>query len=358
MDRVAIHATQVEGHQTCPRKWYLLSYLKKEPRSPEAALQLGRLIHAAFDLHYYKGVDLSDAWISLVRREFEDLKKASADGTLWEEEETKLFDQASVGYSMLRNYVEWQQKPGEWADYNLQFLDTELEFDVHLDGFQFAGRWDGLVRRRDTGQVFVLENKTCQSLERTKAGIYYDFQPLMYLWAAQQLHTDVVGVLYTFLRKMNVNIPILQNGLPSKAVRSSGKTAVTCTVDQYTAAIESCLEGATPERKAQVWADYQDPIEYLQFNAPPVVERYPFLPPPAMVAAACRTVREEADAMQITVDNMELGVVPTPHKNRFKCPYCVARQVCYLMDLGGDWQAQLDQDFVAARYHERTEDSD
>jgi len=147
-------------------------------------------------------------------------------GPLWEQEQETIDDTRTLGSMMLLHYGLWAPKRDE--DYEV--VATEQRFSVPVpvpleehagvpwrvkrrrgmwrapgigvaDGrMVFAGRLDGIVRRKSDGALFVLEFKTARSLKNT-AWIYRGIQGTAYVWAARVLFGNVRGIVYRVLRK-------------------------------------------------------------------------------------------------------------------------------------------------------------
>jgi hypothetical protein len=144
--------------------------------------------------------------------------------------EEQMFDeQITLIEGMLEHYVLWVSSNRDqlWSDDNLEFISLETEFSVPLltptgrrsNRVYLAGRFDGLVRRKDNGTYWIWETKTAAAPKRLQATLDNSEQSGAYIYAAQQLiGENISGVLYNILRKKVPALPrVLKNGTLSQA---------------------------------------------------------------------------------------------------------------------------------------------
>lgn len=148
-------------------------------------------------------------------------------GKLWPQESELIAEQIVLIGGMLQHYTEWvEQDTSKWSDKNLDFWKLETTFSVPFrtpsgrpsPRVFLAGRFDGVVRRKDDGSYWLLEHKTTRSISELVSSLDNDEQAGAYLIAAKELLSiQPAGVLYNVLRKKVPTEPmILQSGLLSQ----------------------------------------------------------------------------------------------------------------------------------------------
>jgi hypothetical protein len=238
-----IHITDLESFVSCRRRWDFASQLRRglERAALSPPLFTGQGVHVGLDAYYKFGQDWKASiktfrgWVETRAREIEKFS-----GPLWEQEQETIDETRTLGSMMLLHYGLWAPKRD--ADYEI--VATEQRFNVPIpvpleehigtpwkvkrqrgmwhapgvgiaDGrMSFAGRLDGIIRRKSDGALYVLEFKTARSLSNT-AWIYRGIQGTAYVWAARVLFGDVRGIVYRVLRKAIPEPPAtLSNPLP------------------------------------------------------------------------------------------------------------------------------------------------
>lgn len=247
-----IHISDVAAYKACRRAWNWSSRLRGnlEPIRPYHAFFFGRAIHYTLE-RYYAG---ETNWEEIIVRFVDDeTKLIKQSGAIWEQEQGMINEQTEMAFGMIKHYLAWEaRQSGPFTLRNLEFITLEQEFacpiwnpftgEIMPDAF-FAGKWDGLVRRRDNGDIYIWELKTSRSIPQRAALLPNDDQATEYLNAAKYIFGDAVkGLLYTIMAKRVPPFPkVLDSGRLSSDVRSQ-------TFDSFYAAIQEHYgERATKE---------------------------------------------------------------------------------------------------------------
>jgi hypothetical protein len=222
-----VHVSDIRAFKTCRRQWNWSSPLghNLEPDKPYAPFFSGRVVHTALELYYRSNgnMTLMEAVDVAFTIEYEKMESA---GTLWEEEEQMLNEQKELVYGIMEHYDIWihsgEHNKSPWGDENLEYLDMETTFTVPMltengnpsNRVYLGGRFDGIVRRRDDGTLWLFETKTTRSIKELQNTLAFDEQAGAYIYAAQLLLGEqVYGVIYNILRKKVPTTPrLLQNG--------------------------------------------------------------------------------------------------------------------------------------------------
>ena len=188
-------ASRIRCFRDCPRK-HRLRYVEgwRAAREPDA-LALGTAVHAALEEWW----DRANAGKPIL---------ANALDRLGGLEDPVLVAKAEA---MIAGYhTAWFHDVPKY-----EVLELETEFVIPLVNpesgrasrtWKLAGKLDGLVRERDTGDLYVLEHKTTSD-DISPGSAYWkrlrlDTQVSVYLLGAKALgHGEPVGVIYDVLRK-------------------------------------------------------------------------------------------------------------------------------------------------------------
>ncbi len=169
----------------CPRL-HLYRYVLgiQTPSTPHA--EFGTVAHSAIE-----------AWLLAWQRGNLDgrlaaMMAAVADSTLTDDNKTRLA-------ALLTAYH------FRWCDAPWEILGVELEFRYELDGNVIGGKIDALIRRTDTGEVWIVEHKTTGQ-DAAPGSAYWqrlaiDTQISIYIDGATVLGHEVAGVIYDVLAR-------------------------------------------------------------------------------------------------------------------------------------------------------------
>lgn len=181
----------------CPRRYFYSSGCRLKDGPPHSALLFGEAIHKAFPLAVLSGVQEA-------MRAFDTVwDDANADDKRNRDKATLMLADVHHSHKGARSLYELLEPPGGALEIEDRVSDYEVPFaiDIGLD-VPLVGRIDGLVRHRDTKELFGLEIKTSQEV----SGRYFDQyqihpQPQGYTLALRQLVEEpVAGVIVEALR--------------------------------------------------------------------------------------------------------------------------------------------------------------
>jgi hypothetical protein len=192
-----------------------------------------------------------------------------------------------------------------------------MDFEIGLTDYVFGGTFDGVVRHKESGSLYLLEHKTVKKggVGQMLRGIEFDLQPRAYLWAARQLiDPNVVGVIYTILGKEDITeARLLKNGKPSKAAAALLRT----NLEIY----EYWIDHTGADR-----ADYEAELAFLANKEDSPIARTVAYFTEAQLGSAIWEMEAEGRLMESTVD---MGLkYSQPHRSRYNCPYCPCRDAC------------------------------
>lgn len=253
-NRFELHISDIKTFLSCRRKWDWASPLRRhlEPDYTPIFFTIGRAVHYAIATYYETGEHPSPIFLRFMTTATEQI--TASVGTLWTKEREELEAATTLGSGMLANYVDYItsfDKPDEvW-----ETIGTETPFGpmpiLNPQGrpssrIFLAGRFDGIVRNKETGRYWLREYKT-SARTPNPAWLELDSQSTTYVMAAQRLiGQPIAGVHYRFLMKKLPTQPgILKNGSLSRAINSSlsttyvlymkalGEAAVRMTATQY-----------------------------------------------------------------------------------------------------------------------------
>ncbi len=181
-------SSKLKCYLECPRQFYWRHVRHLVPFHEKTALSFGTAIHEGL-FTWHKTYDIEES-VDAFHRHWND--------TMHEELRT-----AEKGEKLLRGYAE--RYPPKMEPFEFEMLEQKVQIDI--DGIQYGGRIDGIVRWG--GMNLVLDHKTASRMGRT----YFDrFRPDLqmtgYAFMAKQLlqkpiHGVVINVLYFTKTKMD-----------------------------------------------------------------------------------------------------------------------------------------------------------
>lgn len=350
MAKYEVHISDLRAFKSCRRQWNWSSPLGEnlEPDKPYAPFFLGRVVHTALELYYRTGgkVSLYDATDISLTIEREKMESA---GTLWDVEEEMLTEQSTLAFGLMEHYDVWvkgkDHNRSPWGDENLEFLDMETVFHVPIlteagnpsSRVSLGGRFDGIVRRRDDGSLWLFESKTTRSIMELQKTLAFDEQAGGYIYAAQLLLGEQVhGVIYNIMRK---KIPTHPRALNSGTL--SLNKSIDTTIDYYWADVKAHHPDLGKE---ELQVMYGDLLQHLFDKGNTFFSR----------TVIRRTPMEIAElAYNLRVTSLEM-VRPTtvlyPAPGWTNCTFCRFTAPCLSMNAGGDYEMVLD-----AEYRKRTD---
>jgi hypothetical protein len=350
-NKIDIHVSDVKTFLQCRRLWDFSSNLRQglERKVTYSPFFLGRMVHWCLQV-YYEGEYQTPlaAMPTFLEGEIQQLESV---GRLWEQEKDIINEAVELASGMLQHYTLWQStQTGTWSDQNLDFISLETQFNVPLitpsgrasTKVNLAGRFDGIVRRRDNGTLWLWETKTAQSIDRLLTSLDNEFQPGVYLMAAEQLLGEQIsGVLYNILRK---KIPT-QPRLLQRGVLSQDKTIDT-TLEIYAQAIRETHPDWTKDERLEV---YGEMLNFLAQKGNTFFLRQPFRRTPAEMD----NLRRDIHLISLEMSRPDVHIYP--HPNWAYCGRCAFRSPCLGMNQGMDISRLLESEYQSRRIWDATE---
>lgn len=237
-----IHITDLNAFTGCRRRWNWQSTLRRglqkavvpEPLFTGLATHIGLdAFHSNHD-NVYCAVSAAKQWM---KKRVESI--IGRTGAIWDDERNMINESHRLTTAMLKHYALWHRDmklSDKWevigteqlftvpipvpqrvlagmshcdkmaAGMRLKFHDDARIMAWYSGRIQLSGRFDGLIRERGTGDIYLLEFKTARTLANTR-WVMRGLQGTAYVYAAQQLHPNVRGILYRILRKKAPAMP-------------------------------------------------------------------------------------------------------------------------------------------------------
>ena len=337
---ISIHISDVRSFRSCRRRWQWSSSLGRnlEPVVPYIPFFTGRAIHNALEDYYRSGTSFPESITAFLKLEHETMEQ---NGTLWPEEEMSFADQELLIRGLLWHYKLWvDQDKQKYSDANLEFIEMETEFEVPMPTLTgrpaarmtFGGRFDGLVRHKETGALWIYEAKTTRSIEELVRSLANDEQCGAYLYAAKQMYKEpIAGVLYNVMRK---KLPTIPNRL------QSGSLSKNSSIDTTWFAYRQSILDLYPD-----WSDetieemYGDMHETLAPNARKFFMRYPVYKSDSEIKMLMQGVYNTGREMI----NSRTRIYPAP--GWLSCNFCHFKSPCLAMNAGSDYEVLLREEY-------------
>lgn len=336
-----VHISAITANQRCPRSHYYSDPswgLGYRPRTDNERILLGNWFHYHQRLVNLEMLDYKTAYRNTINRQVE----------LWETWGVPADHAAELQilfFNLTQAHELWQHNDkSHYADKNLEWVFVEEKFSVPYAGYLFEGQWDGIVRHKNTGELYVFERKTTKRPNEIELGIQWDWQPIGYTWAAEQIMNEPVqGVIYEIVKNTDPSqVKMLKSGLPSKAKDELDSTTFEVYLKELKdAALDKSWSSA---EVAKTMADYQVQLDYLKVQPNPVFRRLPVPVSPGDLLDWPRQLIRKAEGL---VQNLNLGDDVPYNLDRYNCyNFCPFRDVCLAQRDGMDWKELLTLEFV------------
>jgi len=343
-DAPEIHISDVQMFTGCRRRWRWASGLpgnfNLEPARTYTPFYLGRAVHHVLEHWYRDGTDPRYTLAEFMRPTARKMKP------LWDEEKAWLLEQYQQALGMCTHYGLWAEK------YRGPFCDRDLEFVAHERSFKLAmlnpstgryhreiasaGRFDGLVRYKPDGTLWLWEIKTCRSLHERIRLLANEIQTTSYIIHAERLLGEPVsGVIYTLLRKKLPSAPkVVESRIPGVPLALSRNKSIDTTAEWYYRAIKQ-LHGADAPKLAKTY--YHDILMHLMSEQEFFTR-----------VAVRRSEHEKALFAQELWDvsqemlNPGVRVYSTPG---YHCGFCPFKDPCLAFNAGDSHEAMIETQF-------------
>jgi hypothetical protein len=352
MNNKAIHISDVRTFRSCRRKWSWSSPLQGnlEPVVPYLPFFTGKALHAALEYYYRDGIPFEDTVDTYLASEEANMTEIT---TLWPSEQSALEEQIDLIRDLINHYAMWQrQDKRKYSDSNLEFISLEMPFELPLPipkgvihptlgipsnehghpTIKVAGRLDGIVRHRITGDYWIWETKTTRSISELTESLANDEQSALYMWAAERvMRVPIKGVLYNMLRKKAPAEPkILQSGAFSQAKN----------VDTTSYYYLDAIKRAFPDWSNETIIDeYGEILNILLDNDGKFFSRFPLYHSATEVTSTLENIYYTAMEMV----NPNLPLYPAP--SWLNCNFCFFKSPCLAKNAGSDYTVLLDEEY-------------
>ena len=254
----------------CPREEHLAYGLGYRPVVVADSLRFGTLWHLMMEAWWI-------AWKNGMTAQ-----DALARGLAVLPPEVEAFERARLE-ELLRVYHWRWSKAMEGPD-GLEVLGVEVAFAMPMINpdtgrrsmtWDVAGKLDGIVRRRDNGEVLVLEHKTASG-DIASGSVYWqrlrmDQQLSIYIDAAKAMGLDPVGCLYDVIGKPLLR-PLLATPESERKFKKDGTLYASCrvadeTAEEHQVRVRAALD-AEPERYfvRQIVPRLDDELDEFRFD--------------------------------------------------------------------------------------------
>lgn len=365
-DKKEIHVTDLGQYCQCRWAWDWSSLLRQglQPALLPQPLLFGQAVHLGLDCGYRGSVGTGepasfntsealqafDEWVVAQRQ-----RVIEYTGPLWQHEKEQFSEIETLGKIMLKHYELWVKSTRTPLDSGYEFLGTEHLFKLPLPGTRnlaYAGRIDGLVQERNTGNIYIVEFKTTRSLSYM-GNVFRGLQATAYLWAAQQLYgKKVTGILYRVLvKKLPANPKPLARGGFSKDKR------IKSTPEWYS----HCLKTVAKLDAADSGEDWKQLARSYHQAATPTLnmlkarENGFFLQ--VKLQRSQRQIDSTVEVLRELGKEMANPRIRIFRRSGFHCGFCRFKDPCDLRILGYDYQAVIDAEYARRSYWEREEPS-
>lgn len=349
-----IHITDLQTFCLCRRQWDWSSTLRRglQPAILPEPLFMGQGIHIALEEGYlpcldsygaeggpmwFSGPTAINAFVNWVDSHKDKIDKYS--GPLWKAQRSRIDDNIQMGIAMIEHYARWAKR----IDKRFDLLGTEYMFKVPLPALQgssrshhghvshgyghghlaYAGRFDGLVRDRSNGYIYILEFKTAKSVsDQWLSGIFRSMQSTAYTWAARKVYhpQHVVGVLFRVMRKRVPDTPrLLKNGTFSVAKSQQ------LTEEWIDYCIDQWVEGGADREELERMSAGVKGMARGKTND--------FLKQKIIVKPQTQ-IDQTLEALSLIGQQMADPHTPCPPMSGFHCGWCKFQDPCDLMNRG------------------------
>lgn len=290
---------------------------------------------------------------------------------MWESEREMVDEMSELGQGMLLHYCLWAERRDERYD----FIATERKFKIpmpvpesetrgrgykynarrgmYMDGsgwvsgtMEYAGRFDGIVQDKETGELYLLEFKTTRSMHNMR-WTFRGMQSTAYVWAASQLleeaHGRLSGIMYRVLWKKLPDGPKpLVRGGYSQA--KSQKTSFA----YFKYCLDKLADRDGRDRK-EMYRENEDILRYLHENGTKFFNETILDRTPQQIDSTMRCLYHIGKRMS----DPDVPIFPQPG---FHCGWCSFEMPCSTKEAGGDYEGILEIEYAQRGYWEDEEE--
>lgn len=352
-----VHISDVRTYKSCRRRWNWSSPLRGhlEPRTTPIFFMVGKAVHYALASYYETGEHPADVFKAY-------MDKAALTEKLWDDELKKFNESVVLGVGMLENYRRWISSV-EAPDERWEMVATEMPYGPMpiitpwgepSENVLLAGRFDGIIRDKETGELWLREFKT-SGREPNPQWLELDDQATIYCWAVQQIMGEpITGIQYRFLMKRFPDRPPrLKNGQLSKAVNSP--QVMSTSYDLYMESLqiladEMVHDGRAPDAVVALNAImpmYADVLDQLAEKG------YSEYFQDIEVRKTQHELLQGANDLWLVSQEMinpDTSIYPAP--DWLKCNFCPFKKPCTQQNAGGNFEVLLKHDYRQRVYED------
>jgi hypothetical protein len=301
-----IHISELRSLMTCRMLHRITStnFMGLEAKSDREPFEIGKLFHSVMERMY--SPDYKGDW----REYLKTLRK--------DDEENDNVGYIATVRDILKDYVDHiaiaKRAKLPLNDDEFEWLATEQEFKWRPKGiknWQFAGRIDGIVKQKSTGDIYLWEHKTSSNIDSFYESMAWDNQCRLYLKVARSASTlPIKGFVYNMVNKSLANEPdkLIRGGY---SVAQNAKTSLSKFI-------------LTLERDGADLKDYSAYLNFLRDNKEPqYFRRFIFIP-------SEESINESVTEMKWLADEIsKQKLAPTRAWNYWTCKNCPFNPYCY-----------------------------
>lgn len=209
LDQMVWSFSRVNSYETCPRM-FKMTYLDKDedgnhkwPQAENAFGLWGTHCHECLE-RFYKGELMSFELL----QEYED----GYDDAIYMEFPPNKFKDLGQSY-----YEAGQDYFAEFSDLpdNIEILGVEQKISLNLDGRNFVGYIDLVLRDKETQDIFIVDHKSKAKFSSPEELEHYSYQPYLYsLWVKEQYGVYPKELIFNMFRIGEiVRVPFTEEGL-------------------------------------------------------------------------------------------------------------------------------------------------
>lgn len=200
MSKAILTYSAMSSYLSCPRLYYNRDIQMLVTKERDPVLDFGSVWHGALERWYTSGDEVVKIRAIL---------KYIDDGFPNRESDAQQKRDWMMLHAMFEEYLV------RYPDEPFEVIAAETKFEMPIINpvtkrisktFTLSGKVDGLIRMKDTGELFVLEHKTASRVDESYIEkLPLDFQINLYSYAlTRQLMQPITGVLYNVVQKTTI----------------------------------------------------------------------------------------------------------------------------------------------------------
>jgi len=193
--------SEITTWRECRRKWMLTYYLSltKKEREVRFPMEVGNLVHGAFEV-FYKAGGIHSADSERLAREWLADKRAEDLAECIGEYHDTIIKAHKTAEACLGSYLHWLDESG--ADLDLRIIGSEDKMSLPgpIPGTVINGRIDLLAEDTRTGDIVVIDLKLVSSISEKIRMLHLDTQAKTYALLAREKFGKPVRVAFRIVK--------------------------------------------------------------------------------------------------------------------------------------------------------------